>query len=148
MTNNLQASSLVKLQNREPKSFLESKKIEFPKSSFKNIDIGSWIEIDSRDIKVNYIVDGSIVANLVLKAKGEYLYADINFIKKNKTYNKNRDKSCFTIKISIDRNIVQNSYMALSDLPTEVMILRAGKIFANANLYYNGSFLLEIKEIL
>jgi len=148
MINNLQASNLVKIYNKEFSSFLESENIELSKKSFKNISIGSWIEIESRELKARYILDDMVVANSILEANGNYLYADFSFVKKCKAYKKSRDKSSFSLKMKVDRKIIKNSYIALNTLPTEVMILRAGKIFAYANLYFNGSFLLEIKEIL
>ena len=148
MTNNLQALNLVNIHNKKFNSFIESDEIKFSKESFKNIAIDSWIEIDSRDIKANCIVDNSINANCLLKAYSNYLYADIELNKKRKMYKKSSNKSTFTINIKMDREVLQNSCIALTILPADVIILRAGKIFAYANLYFNGSFLLEIKEIL
>ena len=148
MTNNLQASSLVKIYSKEFNSFIESEKIELSKKAFKSIIVGSWLEIKSKAIKAKYITDRKIVANLTLDANGNYLYADIELNKKSKLYKKNGDKSSFSIKIKADKKIAQNSFIALSTLPANVVLARGGKAFAYANLYYNGSFLLEIKEIL
>ena len=148
MTNNLQANSLVKIYRKEFSSFIESEKIEFPKTNFKNISIGSWIKIDSKELKANYILDSRVNASCVLETHGSYLHADISLYKKSKIYKKNKNKDSFTIKMTIDKKIIQNSYIALSLLPKDVLILRGSKTFAYANLYYNGSFLLEIKEIL
>ncbi len=148
MINNLQASNLVKLYNRESSSFIESEKIELSKKIFKNISVNSWIKIDSEKIKAEYILDDIVNGTCLLEVKGSYLYANINLNKKNKIYKKNKNKSSFIIKIKVDMNIIKNSYVALSILPIDVIILRGSKIFAYADLYFNGSFLLEIKEIL
>ncbi len=148
MKNNLQASSFVKIYSKEFTSFLESEKIEFSKESFKNVSVGSWIEIESRELKARYISDKRVVADSILEANGNYFYADISFVKKGKEYKKSRDKSSFLIKIKVDRKIIKNSYIALSSLPVDVVIMRGSKVFAYANLYFNGSFLLELKEIL
>jgi len=64
MTNNLQASSLVKIYSKEFNSFIESEKIELSKKAFKSIIVGSWLEIKSKAIKAKYITDRKIVANL------------------------------------------------------------------------------------
>jgi len=146
MKNNLQASKLLKIYNT--KCFIESKKIELNKKAFKSITTGSWLEIESKTIEAKYITDNRIDANLILKVDGNYLYANIESSKKNKPYKRSRDKSSFTIKIKADIKIVQNGNMALSSLPADVVIARGGKDFAYANLYFNGSFLLEIKEVL
>ena len=148
MTNNLQASRLVKIYSKKFNSFIESEKIEFSKECFKNISIGSWIEIESKDIKADYVLDSIVTASCTLEADGSYLYADISLNKKSKTYKKNRGKSFFTIMMKIDRKIIKSSYIALSVFPVDVVILKGSKSFAYANLYFNGSFLLEIKEIL
>ena len=147
MKNNLQADSLKNIYSFKFSKYIESEAIELDKKSFKGIKIGSWLRIDTTEIKAGFIDKNRVIANVKLFPNGDYLYAEIKAKKSSKKNKTISSKKSFTLKIKSNLTL-QNGVFVLEKLPVVATILRENREFAYANVFFNGSFVLEVKELL
>lgn len=147
MRNNLQADNLSKLYSFKFSRFIESEVIELDKKAFKNIKEGSWLNIETTALKAEFIDKKEIIANVELIPNGEYLYAEFKSKKRVKKYISKSTKKSFALRIKVD-TIWKNRVLVLEKMPILAMMLRDNKEFAYVNLFFNGSFVLEVKELL
>jgi len=144
MRNNLQAISIQKLNSINFNRYIQSEDIYLDKKKFKKIKNGSWLNIETVKIDANCFENGKNRCSIKLTPNGEYLYAKVtNIVKK---YSKCK-KECFNLRVKIDY-IPHNSQFIIDKFPMSAVMYRGTKEFAYVNLYFNGTFVLEVKELL